>query len=61
MDKVITISESSDMEIISIYHQYIRDSENKNISSSRASLNREMGYIASVGEAKDLLEKLYKL
>ena len=26
-DKVMTISESNDMEIIAVYHQYIRDSE----------------------------------
>ena len=59
-DKVMTISESNDMEIIAVYHQYIRDSE-LDKSSSRSTLNRQMGYIASVGEAKDLLEKLYKL
>ena len=59
-DKVMTISESNDMEIIAGYHQYIRDSE-LDKSTSRSTLNRQMGYIASVGEAKDLLEKLYKL
>ena len=59
-DKVMTISESNDMEIIAVYHQYIRDSE-LDKSTSRSTLNRQMGYIASVGEAKDLLEKLYKL
>ena len=59
-DKVMTISESNDMEIIAVYHQYIRDSE-LDKSSSRSTLNRQMGYIASVGEAKDLLEKLSKL
>ena len=59
-DNVMTISESNDMEIIAVYHQYIRDSE-LDKSSSRSTLNRQMGYIASVGEAKDLLEKLYKL
>ena len=59
-DKVMTISESNDMEIIAVYHQYIRDSE-LDKSTSRSTLNRQMGYIASVREAKDLLEKLYKL
>ena len=59
-DKVMTISESNDMEIIAVYHQYIRDSE-LDKSTSRSTLNRQMGYIASVGEAKDLLEKRYKL
>ena len=30
-------------------------------SSTRSSLNREMGYISSVPEAKEILEKLFKI
>ncbi len=60
-DKVITISESNDLEIISIYNQYIRDSAEERTCSSKSSMTKQMGYIASVREAKDLLEKLYKL
>ena len=60
-DKVMTISESNDLEIISIYNQYIRDAAEDRTSSSKSSMTKQMGYIASVREAKDLLEKLYKL
>ena len=62
MDRVITISESNNIEIINIYHQYIRDTENNiDPNSSKSSLNREMGYISSVSEAKEVLEKIFKL
>tara|TARA_B100000900_G_scaffold255423_1_gene217640 strand:- start:2700 stop:3104 length:405 start_codon:yes stop_codon:yes gene_type:complete len=62
MNKVITISETDNIEIISVYLQYIRDAdEDSNPYSSKESLNREMGYISSVIDAKEVLEKLYKL
>ena len=57
---VLTISESDNLEVINVYLQYIRDSS-FDPSSSRESLNREMGYISSVVDAKEVLEKLYKL
>jgi|TARA_R110000822_G_scaffold133085_2_gene270363 hypothetical protein len=60
MDRVLTISESDNLEVINVYLQYIRDSS-FDPSSSRESLNREMGYISSVVDAKEVLEKLYKL
>jgi|TARA_R110002020_G_scaffold351697_3_gene564869 hypothetical protein len=59
-DRVLTISESDNLEVINVYLQYIRDSA-FDPSSSRESLNREMGYISSVIDAKEVLEKLYKL
>ena len=62
MNKVLTISESDNIEIISVYQQYVRESdEDSNPYSSKESLNREMGYISSVIDAKEVLEKLYKL
>jgi hypothetical protein len=60
MSRVVTISESSNFEVIGVYQQYVRDSDIDE-SSSRESLNREMGYISSVLDAKEVLEKLYKL
>ena len=62
MDRVVTLSESDNAEIINVYHQFLRDEEcNINPNSSRSSLNREMGYISSVGEAKAVLEKIFNL
>ena len=62
MDRVVTLSESDNAEIINIYHQFLRDEEcSVNPHSSRSALNREMGYISSVGEAKAVLEKIFNL
>lgn len=60
MNRVLTISESDNLEVINVYQQYVRGSD-VDPSSSKSPLNREMGYISSVIEAKEVLEKLYKL
>ena len=59
MDHVVTISESNDMEIIMMYQNFIRQSSKER--GNEELLNKEMGYIANVNDAKELLEKLYKL
>ena len=62
MDRVVTLSESDNVEIINIYNQYLRDEEcTINPYSSKSALNREMGYISSVSEAKEVLEKIFNL
>ena len=55
---VLTISESSDVEMIQMYQRFVQDSSRERTSQPK--LSREMGYIASVNDAKDILEKLYK-
>lgn len=60
MNRVLTISESDNIEVIEVYNSYIRDSS-FDPSSTRSPINREMGYISSVIEAKEVLEKLFKL
>jgi hypothetical protein len=55
---VLTMSESSDIEMISMYQSYLRASYKKN--DKEAKINRRMGYIANVNDAKEILEKLYK-
>ena len=57
MDNVLTLSESSDMEMIMMYQHYLRDAHR---SGHEHKLNRRMGYISNVRDAKDILEKLYK-
>ena len=59
MDHVVTMSESNDMEIIMMYQNFIRQSDKER--GNEEPLNREMGYISNVNDAKELLEKLYKL
>jgi hypothetical protein len=59
LDDVITLSESSDIEMIMMYQNYIRQS-NKDKSNNHSRLNRKMGYLANVNDAKEILEKLYE-
>ena len=58
LDDVLTISESSDLEMISIYQQFVRDSSKE--KTGQPKITREMGFISTVNDAKDILEKLYK-
>ena len=62
MDDVLTLSESSDIEMIMMYQNYVRSSENVDDETNRYKLShREMGYISSVADAKEVLEKIFKL
>jgi hypothetical protein len=58
LDDVLTISESSDIEMIMMYQSYVRQSNKDGTNESK--INRRMGYIANVNDAKEILEKLYK-
>ena len=57
MDKVITISEVRDEEIITMYHKFLKQQENKDPKNP---LTPEMGYLSSVAEARKKFENLYK-
>ena len=59
MDNVITLSESSDMEMIVMYQHFLRDSQRE--IQNQHKLNRRMGYISNVHDAKENLEKIFKL
>ena len=60
MTDVLTLSESSDVEMIMMHQRYLRDSQiDEEYRQSR--INRKMGYIGNVHDAKEILEKLYKL
>mgnify|MGYP003139230955 FL=1 len=59
MDRIITLTESSDMEMIVMYQHYLRDSQREYHNHHK--LNRRMGYIANVRDAKENLEKMFKL
>ena len=59
MDNVITMSESSDMEMIVMYQHFLRDSQRE--MQHQHKLNRRMGYISNVNDAKENLEKIFKL
>ena len=59
MSDVLTLSESSDVEMIMMHQRYLRDSQYD--EDNRSKINRKMGYIGIVHDAKEVLEKLYKL
>ena len=53
MNKVITMTEVSDNQIIRIYQKFIKN-------SSQVDLDKHMGFISKVDDARKSLEKLYK-
>ena len=59
MNNIITLSESSDMEMIVMYQHFLRDSQRE--LHHQHKLNRRMGYISNVNDAKENLEKIFKL
>ena len=60
IDDVLTMSESNDMEMISMHQQYIKHNDYNGDGSSKYKLNRKLGYISNIQDAKDTLEKIYK-
>jgi hypothetical protein len=58
LDDVLTLSESSDIEMIMMYQSYLRQTYKK--EDNQPKLSRKMGYLSNVNDAKDILEKLYE-
>ena len=56
MDDVLTISESKDLETIAMHETFSRQYDEFN---QERKLNRKMGYISTISEAKKSLEILY--
>ena len=57
LDDVLTMSESEDIDMIVYYQDFIRKSQKGN----KTIPDRKMGYISSVHEAKEILEKIFKI
>ena len=58
LEDVLTLSESSDIEMIMMYQSYLRQSYKKKDNQSK--ISRKMGYISNVNDAKEILEKIFK-
>lgn len=58
LDDVLTMTESSDIEMISMYQSYCREYDKTRNNQSK--ISRKMGYLANVNDAKEILEKLFK-
>ena len=59
LQDVLTLSESSDIEMIMMYQSYVRQSGKE--KNNEARITRRMGYISNVNDAKEILEKIFKL
>lgn len=53
INNVMTMSEVTDEDIIGVYHKFSK-------TTSRVSIDRTMGFISKVEEARKSLEKAYK-
>ena len=60
MNDILTMSESNDIEMITMHQNYIKNNSLSSDGSSKYKLDRKMGYIANIKDAKSILEKIYK-
>jgi len=58
LEDVLTMSESSDVEMIMMYQDYIRQGNKE--SNNQSNISRSMGYLGNVNDTKELLEKIFK-
>ncbi len=58
LDDVLTMSESSDIEMIMMYQDYIRTSNKQRGNNS--TIDRKMGRLGNVNDVKEILEKIFK-
>ena len=57
MEKVITMTEINDEDLIKMHHKFVRE---KNKKSNNSEITSKMGYLSSIADARIILEKLYK-
>jgi hypothetical protein len=57
IEKVITMTEINDEDLIKIHQKFVRE---RNKKSNKSELTSKMGYLSSVADARITLEKLYK-
>ena len=57
MEKVITMTEITDEDLIKIHQKFVRE---RNKKSNKSELTSKMGYLSSIADARITLEKLYK-
>lgn len=58
MNKVITVTEINDSNMIKMHQKYIR---NKNRKSGKTKISPNMGYLSTIADARVSLENLYNL
>ena len=58
MNDVLTLSESSDVEMIHMYQSFVRDTAEEKHGQSK--MSRKMGFLGRVDDTKEILEKIFK-
>ena len=58
MNDVLTMSESSDIEMIMMYQDYIRTSNKP--KGNNLTIDRKMGRLGNINDVKEILEKIFK-
>ena len=69
IDKIITMTETNDKKFIQVYKHYIDDIDSEKDSMTldmyksggKVDISNKMGYISSVEEARDSLEKIFNI
>jgi hypothetical protein len=60
LDKVITMTETTDEKLIELYDNFIVEDSIKSYSSGVVKPSSKMGYVSSVEETRKRLERLFK-
>ncbi len=60
-DKIVTMSEISDSRMIQFYEKYLNDEDIDIELDGRVSLNNKMGLVSTVEDARQSLEKIFKI
>ena len=58
LEDIMILSESSDIEMMMLHQSFVRS--NTKTNNRQKKIDRKMGYLANVNDAKEILEKLYK-
>mgnify|MGYP001217703795 CR=1 FL=1 len=60
-DKIITMTETKDKQMISFYERYLNDEDVDIEIAGKVKINESMGYVSTVEDARKKLEEVYKL
>ena len=60
-DKIVTMTEVKEEKMITFYEKYLNEDDTDYEEEGRTKITDKMGYVSSVKDAREMLEKLYKL
>ena len=63
MDKIITMTEISDKQMISFYERYLNDEDVEIVLDGKVSIsnNEQLGFVSTVEDARKNLEEIFKI